>query len=154
MFSPATAIVGILVASVIPLRAETMEWLSSEELESSCEALIGKAMQAEGAPCIAYVQGFLAATDSIVETAGDESPGVARNNETFAERAARTRLGSLRMMRIRGPNTDYCLARDTSAVAVVEKVATFLEKHPETLKLTDTEALHNALSYHFPCEPE
>lgn len=141
-------ILAVLLLAASP--ANAMEWLSAEELESSCDAFLAGSTDSDAALCLAYMQGFLAGAEA--------APGVTRpdkaadRDETYAERAARTRLGTLRMMRLRAHEPDYCLDDSLSAVQIVETVAAYLESHEEVLKLSNAEAVYEALVHEFPCE--
>jgi hypothetical protein len=96
------------------------------------------------------MQGFLAGAEA--------APGFSRtaaastDTSSYADRAARTRLGSLRMMRLRADEPDFCLDDSLTAVQIVESVAGYLKTHKEALLLTNAEAVHEALVSEFPCE--
>ena len=130
--------------------AVAMEWLGAEDFESSCDAFLAGSADKEAMLCLAYVQGFLAGAEAAPDAS---TPDIkADDSETYAERATRTRLGTLRIMRLRAKQPDYCLDESLSALRIVETVAGYLESHAEALKLTNAEAVYEALVHEFPCE--
>ena len=131
--------------------ATAMEWLDADQLESSCDAFLDGSTDADAALCLAFMQGFLAGAEAAPGVAWT-GPGAA-DDETYAERAARTRLGTLRMLALRADQPDYCLDDSLSAIEIVETVAGYLETHEEALRLTNAEAVYEALVHEFPCDP-
>jgi len=131
-----------------------MEWLSVNELEQSCDAFLSNTGETDGKLCLAYMQGFLAGSDTAVASPFDKSAHASTgDSESFSERAARTRLGTLRLMQLRAAGRrDYCISEDTTAVEIVEAIVTYLSDHLETLQLTNAEAVRKALVHHYPCE--
>jgi len=144
-------IAASLLLVLLPAAAAAMEWLSSDDLEQSCDSFLAESGSDAGALCLAYMQGFIAGSGTIEARAvggRDAAPG----DESFTERAIRTRLGTLRLQQIRNiGDSGHCLGDDVAAVTVVEKIADYFNKHPQTLKLTNAEAVREALVYHYPC---
>lgn len=127
-----------------------MEWLDADELESSCDAYLEGSTDKDAALCLAFVQGFLAGAEASSKMSRtDPTP---TRGESYADRAARTRLGTLRILKVRADEPDFCLEDSLSAVRIVEKVAVYLETHEDALRLTNAEAVHEALVHEFPCE--
>lgn len=145
-------LVILLLAMLVPASpAVTMEWLGDDELESSCDAFLDGSTDKDAALCLAFMQGFLAGA---VAAPGARPPDPASSDgESYSERAARTRLGTLRMMQLRADQPDYCLDDSLSAVQIVETVAGYLETHEDALRLTNAEAVYEALVHEFPCDP-
>lgn len=86
----------------------------------------------------------------VAVTTAEDSKG---NSESYSERAARTRLGTLRMMHLRDTGKpDYCLDDSIPAVEVVESVASYFRDHPETLQLTNADAVREALIHNYSCD--
>jgi len=143
----------LLLFAVAPAPATAMEWLSGHELERSCGLLLDDPQSKEGALCLAFMQGFIAGSGTAEGTASDSVPSSRSGDESYAERAARTRLGTLRLQRLRAMGTaEYCVDEDTSALDVVKEITAYLEKHPEASDLTATGAVHEALIRSFPCD--
>lgn len=138
----------ILLLAASP--AVSMEWLDADELESSCNAFLAGSTDKNAALCLAYMQGFLAGAEA---APGLKRPDPAKHgDETYAERAARTRLGGMRMMQLRADQPRYCLDDSLSTVQIVETVAGYLETHEEALRLNNAEAVYQALVHEFPCD--
>ncbi|MGH8129604.1 MAG: Rap1a/Tai family immunity protein [Steroidobacteraceae bacterium] len=147
---PVTAAGVLLLASVAPQPSTSMEWLSDSELEASCDAFLSDTEDAVGALCLAFMQGFLAGADA---TASFDSASETSKSESFSERASRTRLGSLRMLQIRSSTTaGYCIGEDVAAVDIIGTVAAYLRDHPETLSLSNADAIREALVDNYPCD--
>ena len=131
--------------------AVAMEWLGADELDESCTAFLAGSTDSDAALCLAYVQGFLAGADAAPE--GIDVPSASQTeDESFSERATRTRLGTLRLLKLRSDMPDYCLDDTLSALHVVEAVAGYLESHADALYLDNAEAVYAALVNEFPCE--
>ena len=142
---------AVLLLAMTPLAA--MEWLSTEQLEDSCDAFLAGSSESDAALCLAFMQGFIAGTDA----APLQNPAVSDarkppKDESFSERATRTRLSTLQLMQLRANQPAYCLDDELSAVDIVETVAGFLESHEEVLHLTNAEAVYAALVHEFPCD--
>lgn len=149
---PLTVAGIFLFASVAPVPSISAEkWLNAGELEASCDRFLGGSDgDGNGALCLAFLQGFLAGADTTPKALRDAENGE-WYDESFSERALRTRLGRLRMMQVRSA-TDYCIGDDVAALEIVDAVATYLKEHPETLSMTDADAVRQALVSSYPCD--
>jgi hypothetical protein len=138
------ALVGYLALSALPARAN---WLSSDDLERHCGAYLGDPVSAEAAGCIAFVQGYVAATgagSTLIEARDDA--------ERFAERAARTRAGGrLRGMREEPASRRAFCVEGTAPAAVIETVATYLSRTERAEDEPPELLVHRALVAQFPC---
>lgn len=151
----ASSLLLLLCALAMPLHAA--EWLSGDDLEQSCNNFLENPDSDKGSACVAFMQGFLAAsgieTEMYADTLAENSKS---GSESYSDRAARTRLGTLRMMQLNDTQVPqepvYCIDDGISALEVVESIAEYLQGHPETLQLTDSEAVREALIYNYPCE--
>lgn len=141
---PAMCLALLVSAAAAPAASA---WLSKSDLERSCDAFLADPESAAGAQCLAYVQGYLTASDPVraARRAGE-------SDESFAERAARTRLGTLRMQRIEGTDLAFCVDRDVPAVEVVREVVVWLRRTSGGCDLTDAAAVREALANAFPCD--
>lgn len=144
---------ALLLLATTPSAA--MEWLSTEQLENSCDAFLEGSAESDAALCLAFMQGFLAGSDAapLQNPAVTEAAEGAPKDESFSERATRTRLSTLQLMALRAGQPGYCLPEELSAVEIVETVASYLEDHEDVLHLTNAEAVYAALVSEFPCEP-
>jgi hypothetical protein len=143
----------LLSLSIAAAPASTVEWLDGHDLELSCDLLLEDERNPDGILCLAFVQGFIAGADT---TEGIVAPDTARSHsgdETYAERAARTRLGTLRLQQMQSADLpEYCIDDATPAIVVVEKVSDYLEDHPDASDWTAHDVVREALVSSFPCE--
>jgi hypothetical protein len=133
--------------------AEAVEALSTEELISHCVVYEEDPDGEDGIFCVRYIQGFIdgaVATDErVTYNVADEYD----REETFTERAIRTRLGS-RIDRY-GPSyyAEFCLGEPVPLAEVVRVVVADL------LKIDDFEGhelardeVYTTLRREFPCD--
>ena len=141
-------IAGLLTTPV----ALAVEALSTPELMSHCEKYHDEGAQEDRVFCVRYIQGFI---DGAVAT--DES--VTRNvvkeydqEETFSERAARTRIGT-RLERFGSSvYAEFCLGDPVPLKEVVEHVvedATDADRVAENPLARDL--VYQTLREHYPC---
>lgn len=146
---------ALIVASLWFSTATAVEALSTEELISHCVAYEKDPEGKDGIFCVRYIQGFI---DGAVATDERVTYNVAAEydrDETFFDRAVRTRLGS-RIQRY-GPSyyAEFCLGDPVPLVAVVKAVVTDL------LRLQSLEGreqardvVYETLRHEYPCELE
>jgi hypothetical protein len=102
--------------------ALAVEALSTEELMSHCDKYYDEQAREDRVFCVRYIQGFIdgaVATDervtrNVVEEYGQE--------ETFSQRAARTRIGNRLERYGSSVYADYCLGDPVPLAEVVEYV--------------------------------
>ncbi len=119
-----TKAMGVLLACgfLFAAPAWAVEALSTAELVSHCEKYHDEDAEEDRIFCVRYIQGFI---DGAVATDERVMRNVAKeyeDNESFSERAMRTRIGS-RLDRY-GPTSyaDYCLGDPVPLKEVVEHV--------------------------------
>jgi Rap1a immunity proteins len=151
MIQRGPAVLFLLWICLAPAPASSEEWLSGGDLERSCDVLLEDPTSAEGLLCLAFVQGFIAGADTSI-TAVSPRSATSSGKETYADRAARTRLGTLRLQQIQSTYGRYCIGEQVTAVDVVENVTDYLESHPEASNVTAHDAVREALVYSFPCD--
>lgn len=151
MIQRGPAVLFFLWICLAPAPASSEEWLSGGDLERSCDVLLEEPASDEGLLCLAFVQGFIAGADTSV-TAVSPRGATSSGRETYADRAARTRLGTLRLQQIQSTYGRYCIGEQVTAVDVVENVTDYLESHPEASNVTAHDAVREALVYSFPCD--
>jgi hypothetical protein len=148
-------LVGVAALVLLSGRAESVEPLSTPELAEHCAFFYEDRDGEDAIFCIRYVQGFIdgaVATDArVLENIATEFD----DDETFADRAIRSRIGS-RINR-RGPTVyaDFCLGEADSLEAVVEKVVNDLANRKvldEDLLARD--AVFSTLRREYPCKPD
>ncbi|HSQ69134.1 MAG TPA: Rap1a/Tai family immunity protein [Steroidobacteraceae bacterium] len=145
-----TAAVGALLLAP---SAGAVEALTTAELVSHCEKYHDDTASEDRAFCIRYIQGFIdgaVATDARVMSS---MAGEYEKEETFSERAMRTRLGT-RLERYGATSyAGYCLGDPVPLQEVVEHVV----EDSSDPKLTAAHDLARELVYatlltHYPCE--
>ncbi len=150
-----TLLIGAFALLLLAERAGSVEPLSTPELAEHCAFLKDDPEGKDAIFCIRYVQGFIdgaVATDArVLENIATEF----ENDETFSERAIRSRIGS-RVNR-RGPTVyaDFCLGEPDSLEEVVEKVASDLANRKvldEDLLARD--AVFSTLRREYPCSSD
>ncbi len=140
---------------LIPQTGWSVEALSTEELVSHCDKYYDEQATEDRIFCVRYIQGFI---DGAVAT--DER--VARNvveeyekEESFSQRAARTRIGN-RLDRY-GPSVyaDFCLGDPVPLKEVVEHVVADAQR-AELVSATPNarDLVYNTLRQHYPCEAD
>jgi hypothetical protein len=147
------AVCLLLLFFIASAKASPAEWLTGHHLEQSCDLLLEDAGTPDGGLCLAFIQGFIAGAEASDGTVVPDTTASSRSDETYSERAARTRLGTLRMQQIQ-PSTRpaYCVDETTPAIEVVKKVTAYLEDHANAADLTAGDAVRKALVYSFPCQ--
>lgn len=136
-------------------RAESVEPLSTPELAGHCAYYLENRDGEDAIFCVRYVQGFI---DGAVATDARVLENIAAEfdeDETFSERAIRSRIGS-RISR-RGPTVyaDFCLGEPDSLEDVVEKVVDDLANRKVLDKdLLARDAVFSTLRREFPCKPD
>lgn len=145
------------IAAVLTLataQASAMEWLSADQLEQSCDDFLENPNNTDATLCLAFIQGFLAGADGAPSAdLGDAVKPSKSTNDSFSDRAKRTRLGTIRLIRLQSETRSaYCVDESASPLEIVKTVARYLEQHEEALKLTNSEAVYAALVHEYPCE--
>jgi hypothetical protein len=147
--------IGAIALFTFAERAGSVEPLSTPELAEHCAVYYEDPEGEDAIFCVRYVQGFIdgaVATDArVLENIATEFD----EDETFAERAIRSRIGS-RVSR-RGPTVyaDFCLGEPDSLEEVVEKVVNDLANRKvldEDLLARD--AVFSTLQREYPCSPD
>ena len=141
---------GIAVLAASDARA--VEALSTEELVSHCIYYEQDPESVDGVFCVRYIQGFIdgaVATDErVTNNVADEYD----RDESFSERATRTRLGK-RLERFGTYYAEFCLGEPVPLKTVVELVISDLEN---TQRIANQplarDFVYTTLRTQFPCE--
>ena len=154
-FKPSWCAIGIIALSASAGDALAVEALSTEELISHCAVYEEDPDGEDGIFCVRYIQGFIdgaVATDErVTYNVADEYD----REETFTERAIRTRLGS-RIDRY-GPSyyAEFCLGEPVPLAEVARVVIADL------MKLDDLDGyelardvVYMTLRREYPCEAD
>ena len=136
-------------------RAVSVEPLSTPELAEHCAFYHDDRDGKDAIFCVRYVQGFI---DGAVATDARVLENIATQfdaDESFAERAIRSRIGS--RIKRRGPTVyaDFCLGEPDSLQQVVEKVVDDLANRKVLDQdLLARDAVFTTLRRDYPCEPD
>jgi hypothetical protein len=156
-----TAIIVTLVAALfiflqllaVPT-AKAVEELSARELGSHCALLSNDPEGVDAQYCIRYIQGFIdgaVATDARVMLSVED---IFNREETFSERAIRTRMPS-NADRSRAANlAGFCLGDPLPLRDVVDSVVADLAALPEDKEqdAAAMEVVYASLKRHYPCD--
>ena len=147
---PAIAVAAVML---LPTGAHAVEALSTEELISHCAYFEKDPDGTDGVFCVRYIQGFIdgaVATDErVTYNVADEY----ERDETFTERAIRTRGGS-RLDRF-GPSyyAEFCLGEPLPLKSVVELIVTdLLDNERAANQPLARDFVYTTLRREFPCE--
>jgi hypothetical protein len=150
-----TLLIGAFALLLLAERADSVEPLSTPELAEHCAYFHDDPDGKDAIFCVRYVQGFIdgaVATDArVLENIATEFD----EDESFSERAIRSRIGN-RINR-RGPTVyaDFCLGEPDSLQAVVEKVVDDLANRKVLdADLLARDAVFSTLRREYPCSPD
>jgi hypothetical protein len=145
-----TAVIGALLLTP---SAWAVEALTTAELASHCEKYDDDTATEDRTFCIRYIQGFIDGAVATDDRVMNNLAGQYEKQETFSERAMRTRLGS-RVARYGATSyAGYCLGDPVPLQEVVEHVVensadpTLTAAHPLAREL-----VYETLRIHYPCE--
>lgn len=148
-------LIGLLALFLSTDEARGVEPLSTPELASHCALYYEDREGKDAIFCVRYVQGFIdgaVATDArVLENIANEFD----EDETFADRAIRTRIGS--RINLKGPTVyaDFCLGEADSLQSVVEKIVDdLLNRKVLDKDLLARDAVFSTLQKHYPCDPD
>ena len=132
--------------------ARAVEAMSTEELVSHCIYYEQDPESVDGVFCVRYIQGFIdgaVATDErVTNNVADEYD----KDESFSERAIRTRLGS-RIERFETYYAEFCLGEPVPLKTVVELVVADLENEKRVANQPlARDFVYTTLRQQFPCE--
>jgi hypothetical protein len=143
----------VLLQLISVSTANALEKLSSQELASHCALLKSEPEGVDGQYCVRYIQGFIdgaIATDARVMLSAENAIS---GNETFAERAMRTRMPG-RVDRSRAAKlAGFCLGdpvplRDVVDVVVADLTAQQKSAMKDVLAM---EVVYISLLNNYPC---
>jgi hypothetical protein len=145
-----TAVSCLLAAS----RTWSIEPLSAVQLDDVCTDYRAQPDNPQSMLCLYYVKGFL---DGAVATDGRVAENVAaeiEKEETFTERAIRTRIGN-RLQRF-GPSVyaEFCVGQPDPIAAVVLHVIEELERYGDLEGMQAQTVVYDTLRRHYPCDAE
>ncbi len=152
-----TAFIGAWLAATLLLvnEARAVEPLSTPELAEHCSHYFEDPDGKDAIFCVRYVQGFIdgaVATDErvMLNVAAELNP-----EETYSERAIRTRLGRNTKRFGSTAYADFCLGESVPLKEVVEKVVHNLNNRKVLdEQLLARDAVYSTLRKEYPCETD
>ena len=145
----------LLVTLFTTTSASAVEALSTGELALHCNLYYDESASEDRTFCIRYIQGFI---DGAVATDASVTNNVAKEydqDESYAERATRTRIGA-RMKRY-GPSVyaEYCFGDPVPLKEVVEHVVEDIADSSVTDQYPlARDVVYLSLRTHYPCKIE
>ncbi len=143
----------VFCAMLAPQAGWSVEALSTAELVSHCEKYHDEQATEDRVFCVRYIQGFI---DGAVATDERVTRNVVKEyekEESFSQRAARTRIGN-RLDRFGSSvYADFCLGDPVPLKEVVERVVA--DVNNEALASANPNArdlVYGSLRKHYPCE--
>jgi hypothetical protein len=144
-----------LAATAPTAPAWAVEALSTEELALHCERYHDENASEDRVFCVRYIQGFIDGAVATDEEVLNNVTGEFEKEESYSERAARTRIGT-RLKRY-GPSVyaDYCFGDPVPLAEVVEHVVEDLadgslaKDYPLA-----RDVVYLSLRTHYPCVTE
>lgn len=124
---------------------------SASQLRTDCKAFVTAPGSAPGGRCEAYIQGFLDG-NAAATNPPPGAPAAVAKPETFAERAARTRVRDRDTYPPRA-SAAICVAASVPTAQVVAAVNGHLDANPPAAGDSAATAVHAALLARYPCKP-
>ncbi len=150
-----TSLIAFLLLIVPFNKALAVEVLSAQELASHCKVFRQDSTSLDGEFCARYIQGFIdgaVATDARVMLSVESD---LKTEETFTERAMRTRMPSRSEYNRAARYAGFCLGDPVPLKEVVLHIVDDLEQQQD-VKSTDAarDIVYASLTKHYPCNPE
>lgn len=143
-------VMAVLVMAARPALA--VDPLAAEELRGYCQEFTETPDSVLSLKCTAYVSGFLDGAIATDERVAENVVSEMEGEETFSERAFRTRVyGRLRDM---GPSVyaEFCVGQPIPVEQVVLHVIDNLAERNDLADLAAHKIVYAALREHYPCE--
>lgn len=142
-----------LCGMLLPQAGWAVEALSTEELVSHCEKYYDEQATEDRIFCVRYIQGFI---DGAVATDERVTRNVVKEydkEESFSERAARTRIGNRLNRYGSSVYADFCLGDPVPLKEVVEHVVADSQNTAlVSASLYARDLVYQTLRKHYPCE--
>lgn len=135
-------------------RAWSVEPLTATQLNQVCENYRDQADEPWSLLCIYYVKGFLDGAVATDRRVAENVVAEIEQEETFTERAIRTRVGN-RLDRF-GPSVyaEFCVGQPDPIADVVLHVVEELERYDDLEGIQAQTVVYDTLRRHYPCATE
>lgn len=146
--------VAILASVSTASSVSAVEALSTAELTLHCDRYHDDSASEDRTFCVRYIQGFIDGAVATDENVLNNVTEEFQEDETFGERAARTRIGA-RLKRY-GPSVyaDYCFGDPMPLAEVVEHVVADLADGSASDYPLARDVVYRSLRTHYPCSAE
>ncbi|MBT8049040.1 MAG: hypothetical protein HKN57_14420 [Xanthomonadales bacterium] len=146
-----------LILFVIGMTLAPAAWavdaLSTEELVSHCDKYHDQEAEKDRIFCVRYVQGFIDGAVATDERVAQNIVKEYEKEESFSQRAARTRIGSRLERYGYTVYADYCLGDPVPLKEVVEHVVAALEnKNLVAANPRARDLVYQTLRNRYPCD--
>jgi hypothetical protein len=139
-WAAAWAIVLLTAALPSPV-LHAFEFVSSAEVADRCRAYLQDVDSEDGRYCAAYVRGFIDGSALVVLKADPDS------TESFAQRAARTRLGRPLIVR-----PEYCIDASLGMTQLVQQIVAVADERPPREDVDAAVLLYATFDRYHKCE--
>lgn len=149
IFAVFTLVIMLLCAPV----AQAVDPLSAETLKRYCTGYTDSLESVLAQKCLAYVGGFLDGAVATDERVAENVVAEFATDETFSERAMRTRVyGRLRDY---GPSVyaDFCIGDPVPIKDVVLHVIEEMDSRESLDDVAARQIVYAAVKTHYPCKP-
>lgn len=135
-------------------RAWSVEPLSALQLQQVCEDYRDQAEDPWALLCIYYVKGFLDGAVATDERVAENVAAEYEQEETFTERAIRTRIGN-RLARF-GPSVyaEFCVGQPDPIADVLQHVIEELDRYDDLEGIQAQTVVYDTLRRQYPCGTE
>lgn len=144
----------IIAALLLAPAAHAVEALSTEELVSHCDKYSDPQAEKDRIFCVRYIQGFIDGAVATDERVAQNIVKEYEKEESFSQRAARTRIGSRLDRYGYTVYADYCLGDPVPLKEVVEHVVAAIEnKDMVAANPLARDLVYRVLRRDYPCNP-
>ena len=144
----------IIAALLLAPAAHAVEALSTEELVSHCDKYSDPQAEKDRIFCVRYIQGFIDGAVATDERVAQNIFKEYEKEESFSQRAARTRIGSRLDRYGYTVYADYCLGDPVPLKEVVEHVVAAIEnKDMVAANPLARDLVYRVLRRDYPCNP-
>ena len=144
----------IIAALLLSPAAHAVEALSTEELVSHCDKYSDPQAEKDRIFCVRYIQGFIDGAVATDERVAQNIVKEYEKEESFSQRAARTRIGSRLDRYGYTVYADYCLGDPVPLKEVVEHVVAAIEnKDMVAANPLARDLVYRVLRRDYPCNP-
>jgi hypothetical protein len=141
----------LLLETLFVGQASAAEPMSGEELAAHCKYYQNDSEGKDGIFCVRYIQGFIDGAMATDERVALNVAAEYQEEETFTQRAIRTRLSN-RLMQYGSYYAEFCLGGPVTLAEVVGRVTEDLGKGViDGASMSARDLVYQTLRTHYPC---